>query len=115
MHIVEKLKLPRFDKDVFVAQVDGSVMKTMRTFYKDISRALRFPDYFEENLDSMYDCITSLEDIDNQEVVLVIKNYAAMLSSEKPAKRSDAIAVLKDAEDDENRTDRKKFQVFGLK
>lgn len=115
MEIIEKSQLPRFERHVFVADIDGNVTKTFRTFYKDLSRALRFPDYFEENLDSLYDCLTSLEDVENEDVVLIVKNVAAMLSSEPPAKRKAALETLKDACAPGNRYDGKRFRVFGLK
>lgn len=115
MEIVEKSKLPAFGKTTYVADIDGAGTTTLRTFYTAIAKSLRFPDYFDRNLDALYDCLTSMDDIKEPEVVLIIKNAKQFLEKEKPAVKKDVLSTFTDAQMPENRYDEKTFRVFGLK
>jgi RNAse (barnase) inhibitor barstar len=107
-------KAPNFSPDVFVAEMDGAKVRTLRGFYPRIAKALLFPDYFGKNLDALFDCLCSLEVVGKQEVVLLIRNADRFLEKEKPDKRTAALAVLRDAEKAENRSDGVRFRVLGV-
>ena len=66
-------KLPVFSSQTFVAEIDGKKARTLRGFYPRIAKILLFPDYFGKNLDALFDCLTSLEAVGVQDVVLLIQ------------------------------------------
>ncbi len=105
-------KSPVFPSHVFVAEIDGKKARTLRGFYPRIAKILHFPDYFGKNLDALFDCLTSLETVGLQEVVLLIKHSDQFLDKEKDEKRRAALQVLKDAEKAENRFDGVTFKVL---
>ena len=106
--------LPDFPPDAFVGDIRGDKSRSSRSFYTQVAKCLRFPDYFGRNLDALFDCLCALDDIPESEVVLLIHQYDQWLELEKPDKRSDTLAVLRDAENPENRTDDKRFRVYLL-
>ncbi len=106
---------PAFPASVFVAEIDGSKARTLRSFYPRIAKVLLFPDYFGKNLDALFDCLCSLEVTGQNEVVLLIRHPAFFLEKEKNEKKEAALQVLRDAEKKENRYDGIKFQVIGVR
>lgn len=38
--------------------IEGDKIKTIENFHKEIKRALALPDYYGENLDALWDCLT---------------------------------------------------------
>ncbi len=114
MQIISQQQLPGFSPNTFVAEIDGSKARTLRSFYTRIAKVFLFPDYFGKNLDALYDCLISLEVIGKEDVVLLIRNESQFLSKEKEEKRDAAIQVLKDAEIQENRYDNIQFRVIGV-
>lgn len=38
--------------------IDGSKIKTIEDFHREIKRVLDLPDYYGENLDALWDCLT---------------------------------------------------------
>ena len=97
----------------FVAEIDGAKATSLRSLYPRIAKALHFPAHFGKNLDALFDCLTSLDAIDKENVVLIIRRYDLFLSKEKEARREAALQTLRDAEKSENRYDDKHFRVIG--
>lgn len=95
----------------FVAVLDGSKVRTMRTLYSQLNKLLTFPDYFGRNLDALYDCLCDLEQIEAPEVVLSVLHADAFLSKESPEKKESVLNLFRDAEKPENRCDNKQFTV----
>jgi RNAse (barnase) inhibitor barstar len=115
MQIINQQQLPSFSTDTFVAEIDGSKTRTLRSFYTRIAKVFLFPDYFGKNLDALFDCLISLEVIGKEDVVLLIRNESQFLIKEKVEKKNAALQVLKDAEIPENRYDSIRFRVIGVK
>jgi len=65
-----------------IAVLDGSRLDTIDDFYVAVSRALRFPDYFGENLDALHDMFTDLGWIEQSNVILIIIKSRHLLASE---------------------------------
>ena len=68
--------------DNFIAVLDGNKCKNLSSFYKEISKALNFPDYFGNNLDSLDEMMSDLEWIEEKSVVLIIMNGNNFLSED---------------------------------
>lgn len=51
--------------------IDGERIKTIDDFHLEIKKQLEFPDYYGENLDALWDCLTGSIDLP---VTLVWKN-----------------------------------------
>lgn len=116
MNVIEIVDhLPTFWPDTHVVDLDGSKMRTLRSFYLRIARALIFPDYFGKNLDALADCLGSLEHVGSQNVVLFIRHFDDFLHKEKSEKRQAALQVLRDAQDPKHRYDTVKLRVMGMR
>lgn len=114
MEIHHQPDTPSFSPGTFIAEIDGSKAQTLRAFYPRIAKQLFFPDYFGKNLDALADCLCSLEVTGSAQVVLFIRNFDQFLSKEKPERRNAAIAVLTDAENEDQRLDGITFNVVGV-
>ncbi len=108
-------RLPVFRADTHVVDLDGSKIHTLRGFYPRIAKALIFPDYFGKNLDALADCLSSLEHVGSQHVVLLIRHIDDFLDKEKPEKREATLQVIREAQNPKHRYDTVKFRVLGLR
>lgn len=106
-----KSSQPTPPADVWIAEIDGAKARTMRSFYPRVAKSLHFPAYFGKNLDALFDCICSLDDIEPKKVVLLIHDSSEFLSKEKEAKKAAVLDLLRDAEKPSNRYDGKQFSV----
>ncbi|MEV0385627.1 barstar family protein [Nonomuraea sp. NPDC050643] len=73
------------------AMVDGGACRTRAAFFDEVSRALRFPDYFGHNWDALADCLR-----DTGAVALIITNADELLSAEPPGHLVTLLAVFAD-------------------
>lgn len=51
--------------------IDGSAIFTSPDFHKALATALSFPDYYGNNLDALYDCLTEI----GEETRLELRNW----------------------------------------
>jgi RNAse (barnase) inhibitor barstar len=114
MEHIHKKNLNGFPPETLAVTLDGTKTATLRTFYPKIAGLFHFPDYFGKNLDALFDCLTSLDNIPNPNVVLIILDLNHFLEKETPEKRAAALKILNDAELPENRYDGKTFRVIGV-
>jgi len=49
--------------------IDGKVIINKESFFKEFTKKLQFPEYFGDNWDGFYDCITDLSWI-KEEVII---------------------------------------------
>ena len=102
-------KLPVFDQNNFVGEINGKKCATIRSFYGQIAKALHFPDYFGKNLDALDECLADLSWIEQENAVLIIQEAHEFLKKEKPEKREAVLDIFNNIT--ENPGD-KQFQVL---
>ena len=74
--------------------LDGSKLKNQNDFHKEIKELLQFPDHYGENLDALWDCLTSWIDTP---LTIIWKDFEnSKLNLGEFADK--ALSVLKDAE-----------------
>ena len=84
-----------------VARIDGQKVQTFKAFYEQIARELKFPDYFEFNLESFDDLLNDLDWLDADKIALYITHSDAFLSHEKSeAKKAELLTILDVAAED---------------
>jgi len=82
-------------KDYRIARIDGSKVPSLKAFYEAIAQALKFPDYFGFNLDSLDELLNDLSWLEEDHILLYISNSEAFLSQEKNAgKKADLLNLL---------------------
>lgn len=69
------------------AVADGSRMRTKESMLEELSRALRFPNYFGWNWDALEECLWDLSWLPGNDVVLIIRNASALLRAPSPDRR----------------------------
>ena len=99
------------NENVLSLALNGKRTRTLRTLYRKLARHLHFPEYFGNNLDALYDCLTSLDVVSQTRVELIIKHKDDFLSLEDPATRRAVVQLLQEAQLAENRYDGIQFDV----
>lgn len=66
-----------------VFELDGTKCTTLREFYETIAKAMEFPDDFGFTLDSFDEMLNDLSWIEDESVVVFIKNSEAFLEKER--------------------------------
>jgi RNAse (barnase) inhibitor barstar len=102
-------QIPEIENETFSVTLDGKKIKSLRNFYNTISEALYFPEYFDPNLDGLYDCLTDLSWLQNHKILIIIKNYDYFLLK---SKRAQVIKVFEEAM--ENQTEDKVLDIVGV-
>ena len=69
--------------------LDAECMQTEEEAHKYLRKQLHFPEYYGENLDALYDCLTDMED-----VAIIFRNFDKMNGSY-------AVRILRVIEDTE--------------
>jgi RNAse (barnase) inhibitor barstar len=67
----------------FLAFLNGRSCRSHTGFYHTISKAMNFPDYFGDNLDSLDELLCDLSWIDEPNVAIVIFYYEDFLKDDK--------------------------------
>ncbi|WP_421828052.1 barstar family protein [Larkinella sp.] len=84
-----------------VARIDGQKAQTFKAFYELLARELKFPDYFEFNLESLDELLNDLDWLDDDKIALYITHSDAFLSQEKnEARKVELLNVLDVAAED---------------
>lgn len=82
------------DSQYYIAVIDGSRDRTVKSFLKNIGKVFKFPSYYGNNLNALNDCLNDLEWIDKPNYLLIIKNSKEFLSKESEEARSHIISFL---------------------
>jgi RNAse (barnase) inhibitor barstar len=82
------------DSEYYIAVIDGSANKTLKSFIKQIGKAFNFPSYYGGNLNALNECLNDLEWINKPNYLLVIKNSKEFLSKESEEIRSHIYSFL---------------------
>lgn len=78
----------------YIAVLDGSDCKTVKTFLKKIGEAFKFPSYYGKNLNALNDCLNDLEWLDKRNYLLIIKSSDSFLIKESGETRNHILAFL---------------------
>lgn len=70
----------------YIVQLDGKYMPNVDLFYKEISKALQFPDYFAHNLDSFEEIMNDLEWIHADHILILISRSHLWLKQQEGSK-----------------------------
>lgn len=68
--------------DAYVVRLQGVQLPNLASVYGHLSECLEFPDYFGNNLDALYDCLTDLEWINQKNIVFFIDQFDDFASLE---------------------------------
>lgn len=75
------------DTKSYIVLLDGKYMPTIDLFYDKISKALEFPDYLGNNLDSFEEMINDLEWIKAEHILILISRSQFWLKQEEETKQ----------------------------
>jgi RNAse (barnase) inhibitor barstar len=83
------------------------------TFLKAVAIALQFPDYFGQNWDALYDCLTELSEHSHGSLVVVFDNLSGFARVE-PEEFSAAVDALRDAAEYWASNDKRLIVLIGI-
>ena len=93
--ISEVLSSENIDAELYyIAVLDGSDCKTVKSFFKNIGKAFKFPSYYGKNLNALNDCLNDLEWLDKPNYILIVKNSKEFLSKESEEIRNHIFSFL---------------------
>lgn len=85
----------------YLARIDGQKAQTFKQFFEQIARQLKFPDYFEFNLESFDELLNDLDWLDDDKIAVYITHSDAFLSQERSdAKKAELLNILDVAAED---------------
>ena len=85
------------DQSTFMATLDGNRCKTEELLLQELASVFNFPDYFGNNFDALYDCLSDLEWLGVDSIYWLIIHPALICSEETNAESKEVFdAVLKD-------------------
>ena len=90
------LRQDAFPPELAVAVLDGTEAATRAGFFMSLPCTLRFPDYFGNNWDAVYDCLTDLNWLPAAGYVLVLDGID-QFATDEPEQWDVALKVLRDA------------------
>ncbi|EDN65480.1 Sti [Beggiatoa sp. PS] len=79
--------------------IDGNVITNKESFFKEFAKKLKFPEYFDENWDGFYDCITELSWIKENDGYLIMYENSFNFQSNDPENWKTANGILFEAID----------------
>jgi RNAse (barnase) inhibitor barstar len=116
MHFPYRLWLPVFNNHTFRVILDGRQIPSLEQLYHELAIRFQFPDYFQPNLDALYDCLTDLSQLPPNylKAALIIHHSEAFLNSESDERRKALYQVFEEAQVTDNRYDSVQFEVYLL-
>lgn len=108
-YILKETYTQTSQNNILVAIIDGEKADTAEAFYKILGEALRFPDYFNHNIDSFDELINDLDWLEENDIRIVFKNYDDFLEEENDEIREIILTVLDDAAEEWKRNDNTKL------
>lgn len=75
-HTIESYK----NSGNFTTLIEGEKCKSLRRFYKEFAKKLEFPPYFNNNWDSLDECLNDLEWLNSKQYVLFFQDFHLLLS-----------------------------------
>ncbi|MFC0183836.1 Barstar (barnase inhibitor) [Pseudarcicella hirudinis] len=83
--------------DTLIASIDGEKVQDLSQFYETLGKIFKFPDYAENNLDSFDELINDLEWLNEEEILIILKNYDLLLSEESLETKEVILSIFDDA------------------
>ena len=117
MHYPYHRTLPIFNAHTFRVLLDANHLSNLTQLYHELSTRFHFPDYFNSNLDSLFDCLCDLSQLPDKytKAVLVIYHSENFLLDETDEHRKAVYQALEQIQDPENRYDHLQFEVYLLR
>lgn len=69
--------------EAYLVSLPGTQLIDSRSIYSHLRECLEFPEYFGNNLDALYDCLTDLEWIKQNDIVLFIDQFDDFASKDQ--------------------------------
>ena len=70
------------ERNAFVCYVRGNLCESVKDFFREVSAAMRFPDYFGWNWNAFDECITDLEWLKFSCLLIIIDDYDSLFRKE---------------------------------
>lgn len=83
-----------FPVNAYVAEVDGSRCRTISSFLAELATAMKFPEYFGGNYNALWDCITDLQWLEEENYVVVVHHSEALLADEAKSERDHLLELF---------------------
>lgn len=80
-----------------IAQIDGQKAHTLRGFYEEVAKVLRFPEYFGFNLDSFDEMLNDLSWLEQTKIAIYITNSDSFVEKERNPDKLPTLLDLLDA------------------
>lgn len=93
---IPELRAACSERTVEVFIIQGSGVHDKDTFFHALGKGLRFPDYFGNNWDAAYDCLTDMQWHDCLGMVILYED-SQTLEQSSPEEWKNAVALFKDA------------------
>lgn len=86
--------------DYFIAEIDGLKCPNLESFLKQIGIAYKFPEYYGNNMNALWDCLCDLSWLNQENYALIIKNADSFLIDERKEIKSDILSFFLRVADD---------------
>lgn len=80
-----------------VVEIDGATVSNLEQLHEVLKTPLKFPGYYGNNLDALYDVLADLAWLKEKPVHLIIKNFDYFLDAEQTEKKIQGLLTLIDA------------------
>lgn len=102
------------DKNSFVTSINGLNCTTKIEALVEIGKAFSFPEFYGENLDALYDCLTDLSWLQYHKIFFIINYKDDFLKKETLKTRTDFLELLSDVKDEWTNSDEGDAKSFAL-
>lgn len=91
---ITQLDIP---EGILLVELDAALMTGLKGLYRELAAALKLPDYFGNNFNSLDECLTDLAWLPSDGYLLLIKNSEYLLNEESDDALQGLLAVLDSA------------------
>jgi RNAse (barnase) inhibitor barstar len=84
-------------KGYHIAKIDGQKAHTLRGFYEEIAKEMKFPEYFGFNLDSLDEMLNDLSWLEHEKIAVYITNSESFVEKERNPDKLPTLLDLLDA------------------
>ena len=66
-------------KTFYIGCIDGKECMDIESFLDSIGKAFKFPDYYGQNLNALWECLNDLDWLNENNYILRVVNYSELL------------------------------------